>query len=83
MAAQNIKSIITDNNKTILNKSETLKKKKCSCINKNTHPLNGECLAKNIIQQASLNSNKPNYDEKYYKDSCETIFKKPFASHKK
>ena len=30
-----------------------------------------------------MNSNKFNYDEKYYEGSCETTFKKRFANHKK
>ena len=30
-----------------------------------------------------MNSNKLNYEEKYYKGSCETTFKKQFANHKK
>ena len=80
---KNIKSIITNHNKTILDESETSNKKKCNCIYKNTCPLNGECQAENIIYQASLNSNKLNYDGKYYKGSCETTFKKRFANHKK
>ena len=66
---ENIKSIISDHNKTILNKSETLYKKNAPVLN--------------IIYQSSLNSNKLNYDEKCYKGSCETTFKKRFANHKK
>ena len=58
----------------ILNKSETLNKKKCNSVNKNTWKLNEECQATNNIYQASLNSNKINYDEKYYKSSCDTTF---------
>ena len=80
---KNIKSIITNQNKTILNESETSNKKKCNCICKQTYPLEGERQTENIIYQASLNSNKLNYDEKYYKSSCETTFKKRFVSHKK
>ena len=67
----------------ILDESETSNKKKCNCIYKNTCPLYEECQAENIIYQASLNSNKLNYDKKYYKGSSETTFKKGFANHKK
>ena len=56
-----IKSIITNHNKTIVNNSETLNKKNTTVLLK-THA-------------HSLNSNRLNYDEKYYKDSCETTFK--------
>ena len=41
-----------------------------------------ECHVENIIYQASLNSNKLNYDKKYHKKSFETTFKKRFTSHK-
>ena len=67
----------------IHNKSETLNKKKCNCINKSTRPLSRECQSKNVIYQASLNSDKLNYGEKYYKCSCEITFKKRFVNHKK
>ena len=80
---ENIKTIITNHNKTFLNGSETSNKKKCNFIYKNTCPLNGECQSESIIYQASLNSNKLNYDEKCYKGSCEITFKKRFANHKK
>ena len=76
---KNIKYIIANHNKTILNESDTSNKKKCNYIYKSTCSLNGEFQVKNIIYQASLNSNKLNYDEKYYKGSC----KNRFADHKK
>ena len=60
---KNKKSIFANRNKTILDESETSNKKKCNCIYKNICSLNGECQAGNIIYQASLNSNKRNYDE--------------------
>ena len=79
-----LKSIITNHNKTILNKSETLSTKNGPVwIKTYAYYVNGECQAKNIICQASLNSSKLNYDKKYYKSNCETAFKKVFANHKK
>ena len=48
-----MKSIITNHNKTILDKNQTLYKKNFNCINKNTCPLNEECQVDNIIYQAS------------------------------
>ena len=66
----------------IFNKRETLNKTKQNSIKKNTCPLNAECPAENVIYQASLNSNKLDYNKKYYKGSCETIFRKQFANHK-
>ena len=78
---KNIKSIISNSNKMILNKRETLNKKNAVVLIK-THPTN-ECEAENITYQASLNSNELNYDAEHYKDNCETNFKKQFAPHKK
>ena len=83
IAAPKTKNIITNHKKTIINWSEALNKKKYNCINQNTGLLNGQCRAENIIYQASLNSNKLDYDEKYYKGSCETTFEKRFVNHKK
>lgn len=42
-------SIITSNNKTIVNKNETLRKRKCNRINENKYPLNGERQAEDIF----------------------------------
>ena len=75
---KNIKSIITDGNKTVLNKSETSNKKKCKCINKDPCPLSRECQAENIIYQASLNSSKLNYEEKYHKAVVKPLLKNVF-----
>ena len=80
---RNIKSTIINHNKTILGESEISNKKKCNCFYKNTCSLSGEFQAENINYEAGLNSNKLNYDEKYYKSNCETTFKKRFVNHKK
>ena len=54
----------------------------CVCVSVCMY-IYGECQAQNIIYQVSLNSNGLNYDEKYYKGSCDTTFKKRFANQKK
>ena len=54
----------------IPDKSETL-----NIIDKNTCLLNEECQFENIIYQNSLNSNKLECEEKYYKAKCETTLK--------
>ena len=76
-----MKSIITNHNKTILDKSQTLYKKNLNCINKNTCPLNEECQADNIIYQASeipfkkrFAKHKKSFSNKQYKN--ETKFSK-------
>ena len=76
-----MKSIITNHNKTILDKSQTLYKKNLNCINKNTCPLNEECQADNIIYQASeipfkkrFAKHKKSFSNEQYKN--ETKFSK-------
>ena len=61
---KNIKSIITNHNKTTINKSETLNKKKCNCINKNTCPLNRECQTENHLATTNTKT-KQNFQRKY------------------
>ena len=46
-------------------------------------PTKRRMSSRKYYYEASLNSNKRNYDEKYYKGSCKTTFKKQFANHKK
>ena len=40
-----------------------------------TKPLNEEYQAENFVYQASLNSNKLNYDAEYYKGIVKPLFK--------
>ena len=46
-------------------------------------PMNKNCLASNIIYQATVTSTLQNYNEKIYIGLCETTFKKRYANHKK
>ena len=79
---QNIKSIINNHNKKILhNTTET--KEGCNCRNKSLCPLSGTCLTPNIIYEAKITSNQPNYDEKVYFGTAETDFKTRFNNHTK
>ena len=61
----NIKQIISRHNKNIIKKNtpqETTRK--CNCRNTNECPLNGECLTKNIVYQATvtdMSNNKETY----------------------
>ena len=78
-----IKSVINSHNKKILH-TEPINpnQKTCNCQNKDNCPLNHQCLTKNIIYEATLTSNIPNYQEKKYVGLCETTFKKRFSNHK-
>ena len=77
----NIKS--STHNKKILNKPVNQDIRKCNCINKNTCPINGNCLLKNILSKATVKSDKKNYQPRNYKEISENIFKKPYANHKR
>jgi len=80
----NIKSIINAHNKRILSPAIVEQNNKtCNCIKKDLCPMNNNCLASNIIYQASITSNLENYTEKVYIGLCATTFKKRYANHKK
>ena len=51
-------------------------------MNKNNCPVNQNCLVTNVIYEATINANLPNYQEKKYIRLCESKFKKRFANHK-
>ena len=72
----NVKSNISTHNKKILNKPVNQNNRKCNCINKNTSPLNGNCLLENILYVATIKSEKKNYQPRNYGGISENIFKK-------
>jgi len=72
----NIKSIISSHNKKILNPPEADDiPKTCNCVNPAFCPLNQNCLATNIIYEATLTSDQ-NEPPKSYIGLSETTFKK-------
>ena len=79
----NIKSKISTLNKKILNKPVNQHTRKCNFINKNTCPLNGNCLLENILYIATIKFDKKNYQPRNYKEISENTFKKRYANHKR
>ena len=69
----NLSLIITNHNKLILNSSKytdetavsTIDNKSCNCQQKNTCPLNGNCLQSSVIYQATVKRNNNNTSETY------------------
>ena len=55
----------------------------CSCRNKNNFPVDGKCLAPNIVKQAQIMSNQLNYKQKFYIGTTKTDFKERFNNHTK
>ena len=78
----NIKSVINSHNKRILSPTQQPDKRICNCIRKEECLLNKNCQISNVVYEATLTSNLPEYGEKKYIGLCESTFKKRFAGHK-
>ena len=78
-----IKSEISTHNKKILNKPVNQNARKCNYINKNTCPLKGNCLLKNILHIPTMKSGKKNYQPRNYKGISENTLKKQYENHKR
>ena len=84
----NMKTIINNHNKRIMNSEEiktnennkTNNEKKCNCRNKLNCPLKEECLTEAIVYKATV---KTNQNSAVYLGSCETSFKTRFYNHTK
>ena len=58
----NMKNIINAHNREIINREDRTeeKKKTCNCRQKNQCPLNGECLAEDIVYKATVETHRGN-----------------------
>ena len=79
---QNIKSVIKNDNMEVLNNTAEIKEG-CNCRSRNSCPLDGICLTPNIIYEAQITSNQPNYKQKVYIGTAETDFKHRLNNHTK
>ena len=76
----NMKSVIEADNKKKLNvTTEKENERKCSCPRNAICPLEGQCLSKNIIYQATV---KSDVKEETYVGLTATDFKSRLANHK-
>ena len=57
--------------------------KTCNCRKNIICPMNGNCLDKNVLYEAAITCNLPNYKPKIYKGICATTWKERFANHNK
>ena len=79
----NIKSVINVHNKRVLSSTHMDDERACNCKKNTNCPLNKKnCLTKNMVYEATISSNIPNYQPKKYIGLCEGTFKKRFTSHK-
>ena len=84
----NTKQIIDNHNKRILNASKHTDKstdnsvdnKSCNCRQKNSCPLNGNCLQSSVIYQATVKRNDNNTSETYI-GLTENAFKTRYRNH--
>ena len=76
----NIKNQINAINRKLLNEPQTNQQTLCNCRNKTKCPLNGECLAKNIIYEAKVTTSDS--EERIYVGSTGNTFKERFGGHK-
>ena len=84
----NTKQIIDSHNKRILNSSQhtdetannTVDSKSCNCRQKNTCPLNGNCLQSSVIYQATV-TRKDNNTSETYIGLTENDFKTRYRNH--
>ena len=77
----NIASIITAHNKSILQKKETVITKTCNCRVKESCPLMGKCLVKNVIYKCNLLSDHQIADASYI-GLMENSFKDRLYKHR-
>ena len=79
---QNTKCVINNHKMKVLNNTAEIEAG-CNCRNRNKYPLDGKCLAPNIIYEAQIMSNQPKYKQKVYIRTAETDFKHRFKNHTK
>ena len=64
------------------NKNQQRNSKSCNCRIKKDCPLDGNCLIKSVVYQASVSCNNPNNVKKTYIGQTGDTFKKRFNGHK-
>ena len=77
----NIKMKIMAHNRKLIdeNAKENQDTKTCNCRRKELCPMNGECLASNLVYRATVKSEK---ETKYYVGSTGNTFKERYSQHK-
>ena len=77
----NFANMIKSHNNRILSEEKTQDQPKCNCRQKNTCPLEGHCLDKELIYQCTLRENTTS-DGVNYNGLTEFIFKDRFCKHR-
>ena len=80
---RSMKSIVTSHNRKILTEGTSREERTCNCPANATCPMNGNCLAKNVIYSGEITSNLQSYGTKEYTGISEPAWKKRLGNHKR
>ena len=72
---------IINNYENILGKEPSINTSTSKCRNMEACPLNGECQIGEVVFEATLSSNQPNYKGKKYFGTAEESFKGRLYNH--
>ena len=78
---RSMKSVVTSHNRKILTEQTSQEERKCNCAADATCPMDGYCLAKNVIYSGKVTSSLQNYGTKEYTGISEPEWKKRFGNH--
>ena len=79
---RNMKTIVTNHNKKILNGKDETETTKCNCQQKASCPLKGNCLSTNTLYAGKISSNLQNYRCKEYVGLSAPPWKLRYGNHK-
>ena len=77
----NVKQAVDGHNKTKLSQTNTSDENTCNCRNKKRCPMNGKCLVKSLVYQATVTTDN-NRPSQTYVGLTENTFKTRFNNHK-
>ena len=78
----NVQAMISSHNKSKINRGrdESTAERNCNCRNTNNCPLQGQCLTKAVVYQATVTNKNTNEDQTYI-GLTETTFKTRYLNH--
>ena len=82
----NVGAAINAHNKSIIFERKPLERGGCNCQRgryRNNCPLQGECLSENVLYEATVTSDLPNYGERHYKGVTKGPWKERLGNHVK
>ena len=77
----NMAKIISGHNSKLTTQPETGPEQSCNCGNQDTCPMEGHCLKRNVIYQATVTANQPQATPETYVGLTAQTFKKRYDGH--